>query len=122
MPTTANERKGIQPSVELKANGGERAEVKVGQAVTFTATIEVPGNTGKVVAADWDFEGIGKFSVVGKFSSKSHSSQVTLKTTYKFSKPGTYFPVLRVASQRDGDTKTPYARIKNLGRVRVLVK
>ena len=122
VPTTANECKGIQPSVELKVNGGERAEVKVGQTVTFTATVEVPGNTGKVVSADWDFEGIGKFLVVGKFSSKSNRSRVTLKTTYKFSKTGTYFPVLRVASQRDGDTRTPYARIKNLGRVRVLVK
>ena len=29
---------------------------------------------------------------------------------------------LRAVSQRDGDARTPYARIQNLGRVRVLVK
>jgi len=51
VPSTANERKGIQPIIELKANGGERAEVKVGQTVTFTATVELPSNTGKIVAA-----------------------------------------------------------------------
>ena len=123
VPTIANERKGIQPIVELKANGGESTEVKVGLSVTFTATVEVPENTGKVVSADWDFEGTGKFPVVGKFSlPKAKGSQVTLKTTYKFSKPGTYFPVLRVASQREGDAKTPFTRIKNLERVRVVVR
>jgi hypothetical protein len=122
LPATAADRKGIQPVVTLKANGEERAEVKVGQSVKFTATVEVPANTGNVVAADWDFEGIGKYPVVGKFSSKSKDSKATLKTTYKFSKPGTYFPVLRVASQRKGDAKTPYTRIKNIGRVRVVVK
>jgi hypothetical protein len=30
--------------------------------------------------------------------------------------------VLRATSQREGDAKTPYARIQNLGRVRVVVK
>jgi hypothetical protein len=30
--------------------------------------------------------------------------------------------VLRAASQRDGDSKTPYTRVQNLGRVRVVVK
>ena len=52
MPATAGQRKGIQPVVELKANGGERAEVAVGEPVTFTATIETPPKGGKVVAAD----------------------------------------------------------------------
>jgi hypothetical protein len=47
---------------------------------------------------------------------------VTLKTTYAFSKPGTYFPTLRAVSKRQGDGKTPFARIQNLGRVRVVVK
>jgi len=33
-----------------------------------------------------------------------------------------YFPVLRATSQREGDFQTPYARVQNLGRVRVVVK
>jgi len=49
-------------------------------------------------------------------------STVTVKTAYTFTKPGTYFPTLRVASQRQGDAKTAYTRIQNLDRVRVVVK
>jgi hypothetical protein len=57
IPPTANERRGIQPVVTVKANGGKRADVKVGQPVTFTAEVEVPKGMGKVVAAAWHFEG-----------------------------------------------------------------
>ena len=42
VPPTAAERKGIQPVVTLTANGGERADVRVGEPVTFSAGIEVP--------------------------------------------------------------------------------
>lgn len=135
---TANERKGIQPVVTLMANGGKRSEIKAGQSVTFTAEVEVPENMGKIVAAAWNFEGLSKevekrsgwsfedsdeFPVAAKISPATKTgSKVTMKTTYQFLKPGTYFPTLRVASQRDGDGKTPYTRIQNLDRVRVVVK
>ncbi|MBD0286498.1 MAG: hypothetical protein ICV79_13880 [Flavisolibacter sp.] len=138
IPPTANERKGIQPVVTVKANGGKRAEVKAGQPVTFTAEVEVPKDMGKVVAAAWHFEGepddvnkrigwsfdkSGTFPVKGTFSPADKiGSRVTLKTTYTFSKPGTYFPTLRVASQRQGDATTLFTRIQNLDRVRVVVK
>jgi hypothetical protein len=119
VPAAADERKGIQPVITLKVSGCERADIKIGETVTFTAEIEVPSNTGKIVSAQWDFEGAGAFSVEGNFTPNSH---VTLKTTHTFSKPGTYFTTLRVASQRQGDTKTPYTRIYNLERVRVVVR
>jgi len=45
-----------------------------------------------------------------------------VKTTYAFTMPGTYFVALRGSSQRKGDRATPYARITNLGRVRVVVR
>jgi hypothetical protein len=45
-----------------------------------------------------------------------------LETRYTFSRSGTYFPTLRGVSDRQGDAKTTYARIQNLGRVRVVVK
>jgi len=138
IPPTADERKGIQPVVTVKANGGERADVKVGQLVTFTAEVEVPKNMGKVVAAAWHFEGVPddiskrsgwSFNKSGTFPVKATwtpvdktGSRVTLKTTYTFTKPGTYFPTLRVASQRQGDAKTPFTRIQNLDRVRVVVQ
>jgi hypothetical protein len=123
IPASADERKGIQPVVTLKANGGDRADIKVGIPVTFTAVVEVPVHTGKIVAADWDFEGKGTFPVVGKYKPVDKTdSRVTLKTTYTFLAPGTYFVTLRAVSQRQGETNTPFARIQNLGRVRVVVK
>ena len=120
VPANAAERKGIQPVVELNVNGGQLAEVAVGQPVTFTATIETPPKTGKIVAAEWDFEGAGNYPDAEKLT--DFRPTVTLKVTHTFSKPGTYFSVLRATSQREGDSQTPYARIQNLARVRVVVK
>lgn len=123
VPPTAAERKGIQPVVMVNANGGARAEVEVGETVKFSAVIEVPPGAGTVVATEWDFEGAGDFPVTEQFDDTNSSmTYVTLKTTYAFSKHGTYFPALRVTSQRQGDFKTRIARIQNIGRVRVVVK
>jgi hypothetical protein len=121
VPPTATERKGVQPVVTLTANGGARADVAVGQSVTFAGVIEAPPNTGKVVSAEWDFEGSGDYPVTETLKD-TRSTRVALTTTHVFSKPGTYFAVLRAASQRQGDAKTPYTRALNLSRVRVVVK
>jgi hypothetical protein len=122
VPATAADRKGIQPVVTLKANGGKRADVNTGKTVTFIATIEVPPGAGKVVAAQWDFEGAGTFSASSPIPANGKSNTITVKTTYTFSKTGTYFPVLLATSQRHGDKNTPFTRIRNLDRVRVVVK
>lgn len=123
VPPSAGERKGIQPVVKLQANGGDRAEVKRGQPVTFNGTIEVPPHAGKVIAAAWDFEGNGTFPVKGTLTPKNKTgSRVTLKTAYTFSKPGTYFVTLKGVSQRQGDATNPFTRIQNLARVRVVVE
>jgi hypothetical protein len=123
VPPTAAERKGIQPVVDLKVRGSKRADITSGEKVKFTAHVEVPQNTGKIVSAEWDFEGAGTFPVAGKFilTDKTGSLGI-IETTYTFSKPGTYFSTLRVASQRFGDEKTIFTRIQNLDRVRVVVK
>ena len=125
VPESAAERKGTQPVIDVKANGGERADVSVDESVSFTAVIEIPEHTGKIVAAEWDFEGAGDFPVVAPIDSSNSNStgtQVSINTTYAFSKSGTYFSTLRAVAQRDGDANTPFARIQNLGRVRVVVK
>lgn len=120
VPDGAAERRGIQPTVTLTANGRDRAEVAPGEAVEFEATVEVPPGTGLVVDAEWDFDGSGEFP-------RRHpeidgaASLARLRVTHSFDQPGTYFPVLRVTSQRQGDTKTAHARVHNLGRVRVVV-
>lgn len=119
VPPSAAERRGIQPVVDLQADGGERAAVAVGQPVTFTAKIQVPPGTGTVVNAEWDFQGVGEFAPTAVAPGQD---TVTLEATFSYSEPGTYFPGLRGTSQREGDADTPHARVQNLGRVRVVVK
>ncbi len=109
--------------VTLTANGGVRTEVAVGEAVEFCAVIEAPPGGGTVVGAEWDFEGGGEYPLAEAFDdSNSSFSRVALKTSYAFSKPGTYFPVVRASTHRQGDFKTSFARIQNMGRVRVVVR
>jgi hypothetical protein len=122
LPITASERKGIQAIVDLRAKGGKKIRVKAGQKVAFTAQVELPLHTGKLVSAAWDFEGTGTFPIAQKkivFDAKT--GRATLKMAYRFIKAGTYFATLRVASQREGDAKTPFAQVQNLDRVRVVV-
>jgi hypothetical protein len=120
VPATAGERRSIQPVVTVTANGRDRAEVAVGEDVRFVADVDVPPGTGTIVTAEWDFEGAGDFPqpTEGLDGSARH---LRLSTSYAFGEPGTYFPALRVASHREGDTSTDHARILNLGRVRVVV-
>ena len=75
--------------------------------------------TGKVVAAEWNFDGASGYvpAELGDIR-----PAVSVKVTHAYSQPGTYFPVLRATSQREGDPKTPFGRIQNLGRARVVVK
>jgi len=115
----AAERRGVQPVIDFKANGGLRAEVKVGEPVAFTATVAVPPGAGKVVSAEWDFEDTGDFPVAEQLASAQ--PRVDLSATHSYAQPGTHFAVLRVASHRDGDMRTPYARVQNIARVRVVV-
>ena len=120
VPKTAKERKSIQAVVTVTANGGARAEVAVGEDVEFHATVEVPQGTGTIVTAEWDFEGAGDFPHPTEGLDGS-ASRLRLSTTYAFSEPGTYFPALRVASHRQGAVDSPFARVLNLGRARVVV-
>jgi hypothetical protein len=120
VPVGARDRGGVQPVIALRANGGVRAEASVGAAVTFTATIEVPPGAGKVVAAEWDFEGVGSYPIDARIDMPE--ALISLSATFVFAKPGTYFPVLRATSQRQGDIKTLYGRIQNIGRARVVVR
>lgn len=135
VPPTATERRGIQPVVSLKANGGERAEVAVNQPVSFVATVEVPPGAGTLVETEWDYESRGTFPVANPLPGLTPDpgagniggvnlppNTVTLEGTHSYSEPGTYFAVVRVTSQREGDPETPHARIQNLARVRVVVR
>lgn len=119
-PSSANERKGIQPTITLTANGGERADVAVDEVVELKAVVEVPEGIGVLVSAEWDFVGTDNYPI--KEHIETDKQTVTLTKTHRFPHPGTYFPVVRIASQRQGDAHTPFSRIQNLGRVRVVVQ
>jgi hypothetical protein len=122
VPATAAARRGIQPVVELRANGAERTEVAVGEPVVFSGSAEVPPGTGTIIAAEWDFEGEGDFPVKEPLTNEDLSYESKRFThEYAFAAPGTYFPALRVTAQRLGQVDNPHGRVMNLGRVRVVV-
>jgi len=122
LPAAAAERRGIQPIVSLTANDAERADVSVGEEVTFEGRAEMPPRTGSIVEAEWDFEGTGEFPVKKRIQGGDGLvSMVTVRATCAFSEPGTYFPALRITAHRHGDHRSLYGRILNLGRARVVV-
>jgi hypothetical protein len=111
----------VQPVVIAAANGGVRADVAVGESVKFSARIETPPGAGTIVGVEWDFDGAGDYPVKQELADTT-SEQLEVETSYAFSEPGTYFPAVRASSHRTGDADSRYARIENLGRVRVVVK
>ena len=120
VPAGAEARGGVQPVAALTVDGGVRAEIAVGRPVTLEAVIDTPPGMGAVVSAEWDFEGEGTYPLKADIgTAKPH---VTITATHAYDKPGTYFPVVRVAAQREADPLTPYGRVLNLARARVVVK
>ncbi|MDR2418603.1 MAG: hypothetical protein LBD79_06075 [Treponema sp.] len=123
VPPAAKERRGIQPVIQLKANGAEKAEANVGQPVSFSASVEVPPGAGRLIAAEWSFEGETDYPVKGIFTDLSEDgASATVLAVHRFYKSGVYFPVLRVTSNRIGDAGDIFTRVKNLSRVRVVVE
>lgn len=123
VPPTAEERKGVQPVIIMKTNGSESTKVSVGETVEFSADIVVPSGAGTIIKIEWDFDGSGEYPDNKIFDDNSISTnKMTVKTTHAFSKSGTFFPALRVTSQRQGDYNIMVTRVQNLGRVRVVVK
>jgi len=120
VPDAANQRKGIQPVVSVTANGRQRAEVGPGDTVELVAKVALPPGTGEIVSAEWDIDDQGTYAIPGQAVAVGDDA-VEVRLAHSFDRPGDHFVTLRVASQREGDTATPYARVQNLGRVRVVV-
>ncbi len=121
----AKERKGIQPVITLKANGSECSHIKIGETVQFEAKIEVPPNAGKITVIEWSFEGEQDFTVQGSFEENTEDSisfTATVKQSHQYTKPGTYFAVVRVKSNRCGNKTDIFTQVKNICRARVVVE
>ena len=131
---TAEERKGLQPVVSLKAQPlsafsdeaqGDRREwaekiiVRPGERVLFRASAELPEGSGPIEEILWDFEGTDEFQPGGIILEESeHFTEAV--NTHVFQKAGTWFPVVRFATNHTkGDI---YTRIYNLARVRVVAE
>jgi hypothetical protein len=119
LPKRAAERGGIQPVVSVTANGGARADVKVGEAVSLRLQAEVPPGAGAIIAAKWDFDGAGAFPEAHVTDGKSPTLE--LGATHSFDKPGTYYVTALVESHRDGNVNAVSRRIPNLASARVVV-
>lgn len=122
VPSTAEERKGLQPVVNAYANGKKSVKVKVNETVNFTADIEVPQNTGKVTAAAWDFENTNDFSNLESLVLSQNGERAKVTSKHTFSRSGEYFPVIKVQSSRTGTLDDIFVQCKNLDRVRVIVE
>jgi hypothetical protein len=117
-------RRGIQPIVTLAAgktsdlSSHPIAVVKKGRDVIFWAKAETPPSAGKIVKVEWDFEGDGRFTS----QPVSIGRQFAFKEVHRFVRPGTYFPVVRVTAQREGDANTSFGLVQNLASMRVTVR
>jgi len=116
----AAQRRGIQAVIAVTANGEERTEVRVGEAVTLELQATVPPGAGTIVAADWDFDGTGTFPF-RHADVDGTATTVTLSTTHTFDRSGEYFVTGRVHSHRDGNVDVASCRIPNVAQARVVV-
>lgn len=121
IPLAAAERRGIQPVITLRANGGEKAVVKAGQPVDLVGMISVPPGAGQVIWAEFDFDGSGAFAHKAEWVA-GDDGEATVRQTHCFEQPGIHFVVLRAAANRSGDRHEVFAQVKNLARVRVVVE
>lgn len=120
LPADASVRQGIQPVVKLTSRSGERIVAKVGQHITLVGDISVPPSAGKIVKTEWSQTGNDDF--LDAPLPQQPSETLSVHKTFVYSKPGTYYPVLRVISQREGDGTMEFTRVGNLARVRVIVE
>ncbi len=109
----------MQPVVTLTVNGGDRADVAVGEPVELVGDVDVPPGAGVVVSAEWDYDGSGVYADVEDVTEARPAQRVT--RTHTFAEPGTWFVTLRAASQRADAVGSPFGRAENLARVRVVV-
>jgi hypothetical protein len=118
VPGTASARGGIQPVVSLTSAGGQRVEVAANQPVTLTIRADTPPGGGRVVKLE---ASSGDGPVAFRPIAIQPGVSIRAQVTFTYSKPGTYFPVVRASSQREGDPHD-LVQIPNLDRVRVVVR
>ena len=117
-------RGGIQPAVFATVNGGDCAHVKAGEEVVIRVKAQVPHGTGRIVKAIWCLDGkeYTKQQDLAVAAWSENKEEVEFCTTVTYDAPGTYFPTVKVLSERKGDVDAIFTCIPNLAKVRVVVK
>lgn len=122
LPKSAEVRRGLQPVVDLTANGAERAEVGVNQPVTLAARMTMPPHAGKIVHYDW-YLGTPDYKFEPVVQLTKPEKTFDIKRTVSFAAPGEYSITLRVEGQRDGLNEVNGTTfLQNVARVRVVVR
>ncbi|MEU1972722.1 hypothetical protein ABZ477_13765 [Microbacterium sp. NPDC019599] len=109
---------GVQPVTTLTVGDGSRVEVAVGEEVLLRTVASAPGADGRIVELRWDLDDSGTFALGGSVDPRSSVRQ---EVRHAFHSVGTHFVTVRATSQQHGDPTTPFARVDNLARVRVVV-
>lgn len=130
VPSTAEERGGVQPVVTLLANGSDCARVKAGEKVHFDVKAVMPENAGEITEMAIDFETDHRFPNPEAFQStcvftrttEGKLSAAVSEAEYTYELPGTYFAAVRVKGSRSGSGEEIYTQIRNLARVRIVVE
>ena len=115
----AADRHGLQPVMNLTANGARRAAVGVNQPVTLAAKLEMPPKAGQIVQYGWTIAGTADpMTVLDK-----PRALVDVNRTVTFDKPGTYIVRLTVNGQRNGLVNPAnQTLLNNFKEVRVVVQ
>jgi hypothetical protein len=118
-PDNAADRHGLQPVMDLTANGVARAMVGINQPVNLAARLEMPPKTGQIVQYSWTIDGkADPMTIVDK-----PQPLVNVNRTISFAAPGTYVVRLTVNGQRDGLlAPANQTLMQNFKEVRVVVQ
>ncbi len=122
VPESAGERGGLQAIPILTANGSKCAHVKAGETVHFEVTAEVPEGAGILTGVAWSLDGDPNFERKGTWELTQEGRCGRATTSFVYERPGTYFGVVRVTSERCGDKGQLFTQIRNIDRVRVVVE
>ncbi|MBO4887687.1 MAG: hypothetical protein J5589_05185 [Firmicutes bacterium] len=125
LPESASRRGGMQPVVRALVSAGDtsfgkKVTVRTGERVCFETVIEMPPHAGSVTKAAWDYEKTNDWSGSEELLSQPDGT-VKVVTEHVFTKPGLYYPCIKVQSQRHGDLSDIFTQCKNLDRVCVEV-
>jgi len=123
-------RFGMQSVVTLTANGGKRADVRVGENVRFEIDVQLPAGAGEVTGiemADREYSGeLMGADFPHKLAFRRYVRDgvhgASAEASFAYAQPGTYFAAVRVSSNRTGDPNAVYTQVLNLDRARVVVK